>query len=128
LRNLCRQFFQFAVVGASGTVIQYLTMWAGVSIFIISSVAASAIGYGLGSIVNYLLNYFYTFRSRESHIGAIARYFSVLGVGFCINVGLMHFLTSYFLWNYWLAQIFTTGIGLLWNFLGSRLWAFRPAL
>jgi putative flippase GtrA len=28
-------------------------------------------------------------------------------------------------WNYWAAQVVTTGLALLWHFAGSRWWAFK---
>ena len=126
--RLHHQFIRFAAVGLSGTAVQYAVLWGGASVFLIPAALASAIGYALGSIVNYILNYFFTFQSGKSHFEAASRYFAVLGVGFCINAGLMTLLAHHWAWNYWFAQIPTTGIGLLWNFTGSRLWAFKPVV
>lgn len=123
--SLPRQFLRFAAVGAIGTGVQYATLWFGVEHLAATAVVASAVGYLLGSVVNYLLNYFFTFESGKSHLEAAAKYYAVLGVGWCLNTGLMAVFVTYLLWNYWLAQIVTTGIGLVWNFLGSRFWAFR---
>lgn len=125
-----RQFLQFAAVGLSGTAVQYLSIQAAVmlqaSVWQQSSVVTgSAIGYLLGSIVNYILNYFLTFGSGKSHVEAASKYFSVLAVGWCINVGLMKLLVDQWgIWH-WYAQVFTTGLVLCWNFAGSKLWAFK---
>jgi putative flippase GtrA len=126
--RLHHQFFRFAAVGFSGTAVQYTVLWSGASVFLIPAALASAVGYAFGSIVNYFLNYIFTFKSGKSHFDAAPRYFAVLGVGFLINVGLMTLLVHYWAWNYWVAQFITTGIGLLWNFAGSRLWAFKPVV
>ena len=123
--SLPRQFLRFAAVGATGTAVQYTTLWIGVEFFATSAVIASAIGYVLGSVVNYLLNYFFTFASGKSHLETASKYYAVLGVGWCINTGLMALFVAQLQWNYWVAQIVTTGVGLVWNFLGSRFWAFR---
>ena len=123
--SLQRQFLRFAAVGATGTAVQYATLWFGVEYLATTAVVASAVGYVLGSVVNYLLNYFFTFESGKSHLEAASKYYAVLGVGWCINTGLMALFVSQLQWNYWFAQILTTGIGLIWNFLGSRFWAFR---
>ncbi len=123
--SISRQFIRFAAVGASGTAVQYLVLWGGVEFFAASAVAASAVGYVLGSVVNYLLNYFFTFKSAKSHVEAATKYYVVLGLGWCINTGLMALFVTHLGWNYWIAQILTTGIGLVWNFTGSRLWAFK---
>lgn len=123
--SLPRQFLRFAAVGAIGTAVQYVTLWFGVEHLSTTAVTASAAGYLLGSVVNYLLNYFFTFESGKSHLEAASKYYAVLGVGWCINTGLMALFVVQLQWNYWIAQIVTTGIGLIWNFLGSRFWAFQ---
>ncbi|MDA8365190.1 MAG: GtrA family protein [Gammaproteobacteria bacterium] len=124
---IIRRFIRFALVGASGTLIQYITLWAGVGVLRASPVVASAIGYVFGSISNYGLNYVFTFRSTKSHMAAAPRYFTVLGIGWCLNTGSMAMLVNAIRIDYWLAQIVTTGFGLIWNFLGSHLWAFRES-
>lgn len=125
--SLQRQFLRFAAVGASGTAVQYSVLWAGVELFGASAAAASGLGYVLGAVVNYILNYFFTFQSAKSHGEAAAKYFTLLGIGWCMNTGLMWFLVQQLAWYYWLAQVLATGIGLVWNFSGSRWWAFKPA-
>lgn len=125
-----RQFLQFAAVGLSGTAVQYLSIQVAVTQQISAMqqspvVTGSAIGYLLGSVVNYILNYFLTFGSGKSHVEAISKYFSVLAVGWCINFGLMKLLADHWgIWH-WYAQVFTTGLVLCWNFAGSKLWAFK---
>ncbi|MDN2670929.1 GtrA family protein [Janthinobacterium sp. SUN026] len=125
--SLHHQFLRFAAVGASGTAVQYSVLWGGVEWAGISAAAASGIGYILGSVVNYLLNYFFTFKSDKGHGEAASKYFTLLGIGWCINTGLMWLLVHQLDWYYWLAQVLATGIGLVWNFAGSRWWAFKPA-
>lgn len=122
---LLRQFLRFAAVGLSGTLVQYLCLWLGVEFFGMAAALASAIGYILGSVVNYILNYFFTFSSAVSHKKAASKYFTLLAVGWCINAALMALLVGHFGWYYWFAQLVTTGIGLLWNFSGSKWWAFK---
>lgn len=125
-----RQFIQFAAVGLSGTAVQYLTiqvavMWQ-LSVFgKAPAVIGSAVGYILGSVVNYILNYFLTFASDKSHLEAASKYFTVLAIGWCLNYGLMSLMVEHWLWWHWYAQVITTGIGLCWNFGGSKLWAFK---
>lgn len=124
-RALFQQFLHFAAVGLSGTLVQYITLWLGVHYWQVSAPIASAAGYIFGSVVNYLLNYFFTFGSDKSHKEAASKYFSVLGIGWCINFGLMTLFVDYLDWYYWFAQLVTTGFGLLWNFSGSKWWAFK---
>lgn len=125
--SMRRQFLHFAAVGLCGTAVQYVVLWAGVEHAGAPAAAASAVGYVLGSVVNYLLNYFFTFKSGKSHVETASKYYAVLGVGWCINTGLMTLMVHHWGWQYFLAQIVTTGIGLIWNFAGSRFWAFKNA-
>lgn len=125
--SLPRQFLRFAAVGAIGTLVQYLTLWIGVEMLGMSAAVSSGIGYLFGSVVNYLLNYTFTFGSDATHIKAVPKFYAVVGIGWCINTGLMLLLTQHLAVNYWLAQMFVTGVGLVWNFTGSKWWAFKPA-
>ncbi|CDG84051.1 GtrA family protein [Janthinobacterium agaricidamnosum] len=125
--SVSRQFLRFAAVGASGTTVQYGVLWTGVELLGTSAAAASGLGYVLGSVVNYILNYFFTFKSDKGHGEAATKYFTLLGIGWCMNTGLMWLLVHQLGWNYWIAQVLATGIGLAWNFLGSRWWAFKLA-
>jgi putative flippase GtrA len=100
-------------------------LWLGTAHFGASAVHASALGYVFGSVVNYWLNYLFTFKSEKSHLDAAAKYYTVVGVGWCLNAGLMKVFVDLLGWSKWPAQVLTTGIGLIWNFGGSRWWAFR---
>ncbi len=125
--SLHRQFLRFMAVGATGTTVQYVVLWIGTALLAAPAAICSAIGYVLGSVVNYLLNYLFTFESGKSHIEAASKYYTVLGVGWCINTGLMGIFVHHYGWNVWISQVLTTGIGLTWNFTGSRWWAFKHA-
>lgn len=127
-RPILRQFLRFAAVGLSGTAVQYACVAVAMAMSGKSAtVAASAIGYILGSVVNYVLNYFLTFGSGKSHVEAASKYFAVLAIGWCLNLGLMSVFVHRWDWHPWLSQLLTTGIGLCWNFIGSKLWVFREA-
>jgi putative flippase GtrA len=122
---LVAQFFRFAAVGAVGTLAQYAVLWLGADWLGWPATWASAAGYLLGSVVNYLLNYRFTFASKKSHFEAASKFYVIAASGWLINTGLMGLLTAWLFWNHWPAQLLTTGICLLWNFAGSKLWAFR---
>lgn len=123
---LLAQFLRFALVGASGTALQYLVLWFGVERCGADAAAASGAGYALAAVVNYVMNYFFTFGGGHSHLRAAGRYFTLLGLGWCLNTALMWLLVHGTGWHYWVAQALATGLGLLLNFAGSRWWAFRP--
>ena len=127
MKATARQFVRFAAVGATGTAVQYAVLWAGVEVFAVPAALASMAGFALGSIFNYALNYFFTFRSEKRHVETAPKYYAVLAVGLAINGALMALLVHRLDWNYWIAQLFTTAVALLWHFAGSKWWAFKPA-
>jgi putative flippase GtrA len=122
---LAEQFCKFTGVGAIGTAAHYVTLITLVQLTGTNAVLASSVGAIVGALVNYHLNYHFTFRSNKAHHDAIVKFFLVAGVGFIFNAVLMALLTEYLQLHYLLSQVITTGIVLVWNFTGNRLWTFR---
>lgn len=118
------QFLRFATVGAVGTAAQYAVLWGGVTFATLPATGASAMGFVLGALINYLLNYHITFASDRPHFDAATRFFSVAGAGLAINTGLMHVQTIWFGWHYLVAQVVATAVVLGWNFIVNRIWTF----
>ena len=119
------QFFRFAAVGACGTLVQYGTLWSGVAFASMSAAMASGIGYLLGSLVNYWLNYYFTFSSDKSHMDAMPKFYAVVGVGWGLNTSLMAWLADWLGWNKWIAQALATAICFGWHFAASKYLVFR---
>lgn len=117
------RLFRFGLVGVAATGLQYLILVVLVHQGVASPVA-STIGFVVSSFANYVLNYHFTFRSQESHGPAFAKFMTLVGVGLVLNYGLMQLLVGYG-WYYLVAQVCTTGVVFLWNFIGNSLWTFR---
>jgi putative flippase GtrA len=81
----------------------------------------------MGAIVSYLLNYHYTFKSNNSHLGAAVRFSIVCGIALLLNGAIMSVLVHSLGAIYLLAQVIATALVLVWNFLGSALWTFARA-
>ena len=79
----------------------------------------------VGALVNYFLNYYFTFQSNRRHAEAFVQFYVVAGVGFLFNALFMWLLADVLGIYYLLAQLVTTGIVLLWNFWLNRTWTFR---
>lgn len=123
--RLPAQFLRFTAVGVVTTAVQYLVLWSGVVLVAAPAAVASAIGYVLGVLLSYLLNYRFTFRSAQLHRAAVQNYFAVFGMGWAINTALMALFVHHWGWSVWPSQVLATGVGLIWNFSGSRWWTFR---
>ncbi|MES1999772.1 MAG: GtrA family protein [Pseudomonadota bacterium] len=124
-RKLGGQFLLFAGVGAIGTAAQYSVLIALVRLARMDAVLASTAGFVMGACVNYMLNYLFTFNSGKRHAETLPKFFTVALLGMGINAAIMAGLVQEAGMHYLLAQIVATGLVLVWNFAGSKLWVFR---
>lgn len=125
LGETAAQFAKFATVGAIGTLAHYTVLIVAVELWKTDAVLASSAGALTGALVNYALNYSFTFASDKRHRDALPRFLLVAGVGFVLNGLLMAMITGVFQVMYLLAQLATTLLVLIWNYVGNRLWTFR---
>lgn len=119
------QFLQFASVGAIGTAVQYGVLYGLVEWLGSNPVLASAIGMILGAITNYILNYVYTFNSTKKHAETAPKFFTVAAFGLALNTSMMALAIQHWQLHYLLAQVLSTLLVLVWNFLANRYWTFR---
>ena len=126
-RGVLVQFVCFSGIGVIGTLTHYTTLLMLVEIAEVGAVLASACGFVVGALVNYLLNYRYTFRSKRRHHEAISKFFTVALVGLGLNTLIMSLAIGILFLHYLLAQVIATGLVLIWNFSGNRWWTFREA-
>ena len=122
--NVFRQFATFTGVGAVATGIQYGILVLAVHFLKIDPVVASTAGFALSAGVNYLLNYRVTFGSKKAHHQAFPRFVVVVCLGLVLTALLMNLGVHRLGLHYLPAQIGTTAVVLLWNFIASRRWTF----
>jgi putative flippase GtrA len=121
---MLRQFVRYAAAGAAGTLLQYAILFLLVEAAGAGALAASTCGAIAGAVVNYLLNYRYTFGSARPHREAASRYVAVSVAGIAVNGGVIaiaaHVLGSHYL----VAQVLASAVVLIFAFLVNRLWTF----
>lgn len=122
--ELFRQFLLFAGVGAVGTIGHYITLVILVQFADISPLYASTCGFVVGAVINYYLNYHFTFNSNSSHAKTFTKFILVAALGACINGTIMLIGTEWMDSNYLIVQVFATGVVLMSNFTFNRLWTF----
>lgn len=118
------QFLMFAMMGAVGTAVQYLLLIALVQAAAWPAVPASAVGFAAGAMVNYALNYRYTFESRAPHRDALLKFLSVAFAGALLSTAIMWIGTEALAVHYLLAQVAATAVVLVFNFALNKLWTF----
>ena len=121
---LAARFLKFAGVGAVATGIQYAVLVACVEVFAAPAVLASALGFVIGAVANYWLNYHFTFRSDKPHLAAASRFALTAAVGLAINSGIMLLLAHRLGMVYLFAQVIATALVLAWTFTVNSLWSF----
>lgn len=123
--GLVGRLARFAAAGAIGTLAHYTLLLVLVEGAGVRPVVGSAAGFVLGALVNYALNHRLVFRSDRAHVEALPRFFAVAGVGLGWNALLMYGLTVLLGLHYLLAQVVTTGVLLIWHYVGNARWTFR---
>lgn len=115
---------RFLLVGGSATVVQYLVLVVLHRGFGVAATLASAIGFALSAIYNFVVSYHYTFRGSRSMRSALPRYALVIVIGLAINTAIFDVAMHVFGLPYLLAQMVATAIVLVWNFSLGRAFVF----
>jgi len=118
------KFVRFLIVGGIATLIQYIVLIGTVERWHWNAVLASSLGYFMSAIANYLLNYYFTFRSNNRHGFAVTRFAIVAAAGFVLNALLMELLAVKLHIPYVVSQVLATVGTLSWNFWANSRWSF----
>lgn len=122
-RNLIR-FVTYAMVGAVGTVAQYVILASLVSLHWAGPVSASVTGAVVGAVINYLLNARFTFASK-SHSSALPKFAATAVLGAAVNGLLMKVLIDFANVNYLVAQLIASAAVLALTYCINLVWTFR---
>jgi putative flippase GtrA len=123
-RFLSSPLGKFLVVGGVATLTQFAVLFLFVELHLCSELAASSLGYGAGALVNYFLNYYFTFSSKQNHLATLPKFVAVVAFGLTVNT-LVFYLANAILPWYGLSQCVATGASLVANYLLHRFWIYR---
>jgi putative flippase GtrA len=114
-------------VGAGGvaTASHYMVTIVAVEGFAVAPVAASAMGFAIGAIVKYWLNYSVAFQSRARHSHAVVRFAIALVAMMALNTLIFAFLQQGLGLHYLVAQVITTILLIPPGYVMHRQWVFR---
>jgi putative flippase GtrA len=120
-----QQLALFLVAGGTATVVQYCALVALVEAARANPIWAAILAYLCGATTSYLLNFRFTFRnSTTSFREGMAKFLIVNVIGLGLNTlifAILRDIGAYYL----LAQAVATGLVLIWNYAGARLFVFR---
>lgn len=121
-----RSLLTFLFVGGFATGLQYVLALLFLYLLGMGAAEASALGYAISAVANYLLNARFTFRSTSAHQQTAPRFAVVAGTGLVLNYVILSCLILVGL-HFAIAQILTTLCVILWNYVINGLWTFKPA-
>jgi dolichol-phosphate mannosyltransferase len=124
------QFLRFALVGSSGVLVNLAVYSGALYLLHMHYLLAATLSFFTAMTSNFLLNLRWTFKTHDRGIRAIGhqylRYALVTLFSYGINILVLWLLVDFWHWHKVLAQLLAIGLTTLSNFLGSKLWAFRP--
>ncbi|HEY4487597.1 MAG TPA: GtrA family protein [Candidatus Paceibacterota bacterium] len=123
------QFIRFCMVGVlntSTTFFTYVTLTRAMPFFFEHYLLAEAIAYLCGSIISFILNKRWTFRSDTTlSVFEVARFYAALGSGLLVNLGVLYVFVDV-LYIYDIVSVaLTLCATIAWNFLFMKLWVFK---
>lgn len=128
-RPVVRQFMKFGIVGVINTALDYLIYSALIIVFHVHFLAANAVSFSLAVTNSYVLNRRWTFRSDNPDWKKEATKFFLVNL---VGLGLSEMFLKIFVHGLgvspFIAKLMAVVIVLGWNFIGTRLWAFRTPL
>lgn len=120
-----RRLMAFGMVGLIGTLAHYLALVSLVEIWGIHPAAATTVGFALGALTNYLLNYRYTFNSSKSHRDAGPKFALIAIATGVLNTWMVYAGVAVLALDYLVVQVAATVAVFLLNFVWNSLWTFR---
>lgn len=123
--EVAMKFLKFIGVGGVATLCQYCLLVVFVEFASLALLVSTMLSYSLSALLNYWLNYHFTFNSDRAHAQALPRFVLVALVGLLINTLVFALFSLVFNFYYLLAQVAATLFALIWNFGANKLWTFN---
>jgi len=119
------QFVKFGIVGISNTLLTFAVYTLLLKVFGVWYLAASAIGFGAGTVNSFLLNRRWTFRGHVGDALTPVRWTVVQCSGLGLNEGLLYLFVHDARLDKLLAQACATAVVTVTTFFANRAWTFR---
>lgn len=130
LNLLQKRFIKFALVGSSGVIVNMGFLYILKEVARIDLKFSSILAIEISILFNFFLNNIWTWsdRSTSPFLHRIAKYhLSVIFSAYVINWGSLMILTTWFHWNYLIANLIGILIGTILNYLLNDVWTFKKS-
>jgi putative flippase GtrA len=124
MNNRKAAMLKFGIVGLLNTGVDFavftvLTLWD------VPLLIAQCISYACGVLNSFIMNRTWTFQHRGQYTRQLIKFIAVNLLTLLITYGLLVFFNQYVGWTMLFSKLIATGMSLIVNFAGSRLWVFR---
>lgn len=119
-----RQLLAYVFAGGLTAVAHYGVLVGLVELARVDPVPATLAGFIVGALVSYTLNRWMTFDATRGHVEAGWRFAVIAAGGFVLTGILMHVFVSRAGLPYLPMQIVTTGVVMVFSFLGHKFFSF----
>lgn len=114
-------------VGGIGTAGHFLVLWTLVNQWQFNELLATTLGFVVGGLINYWLNYHFTFASKQNHQETAIKFFTIAILGMLLNGIAFSFFSHYFMLHYLISQLLSTILVLAFTFVLNLQWTFRTS-
>ena len=121
-------FVRYFISGGTATVVHFAVLAGLVELFKINPTIASATGFCAAVLVNYTLQYYWTFKAQGAHAATFVRYIGVTLLTLVINTVLFWLMNVQFGFGYLVAQAIATLTVLGINFYVNQRFTFAFSL
>ncbi len=125
--SLTTQIFNFLISGGFATLLHWAVM-AALATAGMQPVWATSMGAVAGSALNYVLQFYWTFRGNGMHGKAIPAYVCAVIMGWCVNAGIFYLLISFAHFGLYMAQICATAVVAIINFTVYKRMVFHECI
>ena len=123
-----RQFVRYFISGSTALIVHVAVLALLVELFAFNETVASGIGFVVAVLVNYTIQHTWVFEAEGNHGEHFPRYLLVTLITFSLNLGLFWMAVNVVEIWYPLAQVLTTGIIFILNFLINRQFTFKAVV
>lgn len=126
-KKITKEFFRYAVVGASGIFVNIFYLYTLTESLGIYYLLSEIFAFSIATFSNFIFNKIWTFRENMNYRFVMKgiKFFVVAGVALVVNLFFLWFFTEVMGIYYLFSQILASGFTLIVNFTGNKLWTFR---
>lgn len=125
LPTIVIKFIKFAVVGASGVLVDFAITFLAKEKLGIQKYVANALGFCFAATTNFFLNRNWTFENDDPRVTEqFIKFFLIATVGLGLNTVMIWFAHQRKKYNFYLAKAIAIALVMFWNFIANFLYTF----